>query len=217
MKDKMKNAFDRSSYTKLYIYAAIIILAFVLYLFVFRDTSTNKDSILLAKNETATVVINNQTDSSATTADTSDNAVKEQTPSVPVENTDKPAEVTPATPVATATPAPTPSQPATSTSSTSTTAGIPTIPENQIYANLETHEITVKRGQTAGAIFANRRADIFAMVAVDKAIERLGENDKLYVKYNEQGKIVVLSIEKRRTGYAGQYVLNLDNRYVFLK
>ncbi|RIY31163.1 hypothetical protein CJP74_07955, partial [Psittacicella melopsittaci] len=203
MKEKMKGLFDRSSYTKLYIYVGIVVLAIILYLFVFRDTGSNKDSILLNKNETATVAI----DTSRT---------QELTPEPVAPPTEQPvAPVTPTAPVEqpTVTPEPAqqpvqqPSQPQTTT----TSANIPVVAENQIYANLPTEEFTVQSGQTAGRIFSRNQGDIFAMVSVNKAIENLGVNDKLYVKFNQQGKIVVLAIDKRRGGYVGQYILNIDN------
>ncbi|RIY33126.1 hypothetical protein CKF54_03495 [Psittacicella hinzii] len=203
MKEKMKGVIDRSSYTKLYIYVGIIILCVVLYLFVFRDTS-NKDSILLARNETSTVVIGNQNQE---TAVDSQETKEELAPA--------PAETKPETPVVT------PEQPKTPevapTTNNNQGSLIPAVAENQIYANLETHSFTVNKGQTAGTIFAKNRADIYAMAAVNKTIERLGENDKIFVKYNSSGKIVVLSIEKRRGGFVGQYILNIDNNYIFVK
>ncbi|MFC6276123.1 hypothetical protein [Psittacicella hinzii] len=209
----MKRAFDRSSYTKIYIYAGIIVLCVVLYLFVFRDTS-NKDSILLSKNETATVQINSP-------QETTEETLQEET--LPAE-TEAENDAQPETPVAAPVAQPQEAKKAAqndtaTTNQTATTTAdnnlIPLVPENAPYTNLQTTLYQVKKGQTAGTIFAREKGVIFQMANVNKAIERLGENDKIYIKRDSSGQIVVLAIDRARGGFIGQYVL-VDKKFVFV-
>lgn len=261
MIEKMKKTLDNSSYLKIYLYLAVLLVCLVLYLFVFRTAS--KDSILIKNDTTATasVVANNgsvvvgntnQEDNEnlvnqanqsnvISSDDPITSNINQTSPSTPVQpvtgdnQATKPVtnQVTPtlANPNVLREPALTaPNNLASSVnnkvadvSKAIDAINDPNMPlneYNQSYVGIEQKSFTIARGETLGQAFRKndlRVGDLYTMVAVNKLLDNVNPGDKVFYK-RAGSKIVVLSLVKKRGGYAGQYVLDPDTqKYKFIR
>lgn len=229
--------------SRLYIYLGIIAVIFILFYFVFSNTNNDRRPVLVENTETTVVQAQQETTPEPVTSEPKPELPSQEpkVPEIPVPddglppanpNTPDGSQAQPTTPAANnanqagntanqagnkATP-PQNTSTATANKTTAVTKPAPMASAAKAYANVASKEVVIQKGQLMTQVFAQEnlnRSDLYKMLSASKAIEKVGENDKIIYQVKD-GRVVSLHLVKRNGTSQWTYVL-VNDKYEFVQ